>query len=82
MNAYPQHHYRAITSVLKINGAAPVLIYGSEEFPAGEGTFRLSDISTDKALVDRLVELLNRNNVSSLHARDIVEDYLLARSLA
>jgi len=37
----------------------------------------LSDISVDKLQIANLTNLLNENNVSPIHLKDIVEDFLI-----
>ena len=39
--------------------------------------FEMEDISTDLAFVTHLAKILNENQVSSLHAADIIENLLV-----
>ncbi len=41
-----------------------------------QGSVQIADICVGKAEIDRLLDLLNRNNVSEINVADIVEDYV------
>ncbi len=47
-----------------------------ETYGISKGSTVIEDISLDKQEIRKLVELLNKLDVSELHARDIVEDFL------
>ena len=38
---------------------------------------RISDVTTDRTVIQTLLELFNRNNVSPIHAFELVEDFLV-----
>jgi len=40
------------------------------------GDDEIEDISTNEEFVDELVDLLNKNDASPIHFRDIVVDYI------
>lgn len=45
------------------------------------GEFRIADFSSVKEETERLIELMNRNEVSPVHALDVIEDYLGAHAM-
>ncbi len=47
-----------------------------ETYGISKGGTVIKDISLDKQEIHTLVELLNKLDVSELHARDIAEDFL------
>lgn len=47
-----------------------------ETYGISKGDTVIKDISLDKQEISNMVELLNKLDVSELHARDIVEDFL------
>ena len=62
--------YQIVKSVVKIEGKMHT-VYGITN---GEET--IFDVSTKIDVVKKLVDVLNQNNVSDVHFRDIVEDLL------
>ncbi len=47
-----------------------------ETYGISRGGTVIKDISLNKQEIRKLVELLNKLDVSELHARDVVEDFL------
>ncbi len=43
-----------------------------------ESNLIINDITTDKARLEQLVDTMNRLQVSPIHARDVVDDFLAA----
>jgi len=50
--------------------------YGIKCSPQNTAPVQITDISTDRDKVERLVEIMNRLEVSPVHFEDIIEDEL------
>ncbi len=62
--------YLTQSSVAAENGTS------HETYGISKGNTVIKDISLDKQEICDLVELLNKLDVSEVHARDVVEDFL------
>ena len=51
-------------------------IFGKEN-TTGE-TFEITEVSSDRETVFKIAEILNRNKVSLIHARDVIRDIVLS----
>lgn len=54
-----------------------VFSFGIEVVCDGEVDMTIDDISTDEGYVEMLEELCNRCEVSPIHIKDVVEDFLV-----
>ena len=74
-NLNEKYRYQIIRTKQNIEGIGEIESYGiaccSDDEPVA-----IPDISTDLETVSALLALLNRNDVSAIHLRDIVEDYI------
>lgn len=50
--------------------------YGIAFYVQGRELRRVDDITTDRAALTKLVELCNREKLSSCHLHDIIDDFL------
>ena len=70
-----KYRYQIIRTKQNIEGVGEMESYGiacdSDDEPVA-----IPDITTDLETVSALLGLLNRNDVSAIHLRDIVEDYI------
>lgn len=72
--------YSVTTELWKEEGEEPVVCYGIVgQCTDGGETAAVSAISTDRAFVCRLCELLGAGGVSLVHMRDVIEDALWER---
>ncbi len=51
--------------------------YGIAATEGKKVLFEINDVSTDKKLVKKLKRLCNKNKVSPIHLKDIIEDFLV-----
>ena len=74
-NLNEKYRYQIIRTRQHIEGSGEIESYGiaccSDDEPVA-----IPDISTDLETVSALLGLLNRNDVSAIHLRDIIEDYI------
>lgn len=74
------YEYRPFTHILNTEDALSFLAYGIEvyrhDFSGSTKVDSLSGITTRYDKVNRLLDLLNRAQVSPCHFRDTVEDFL------
>ena len=74
-NLSEKYRYQIIRTKQNIEGVGVMDSYGiaccSDDEPVA-----IPDITTNLETVSALLGLLNRNNVSAIHLRDIVEDYI------
>ena len=70
-----KYRYQIIRTKQNIEGIEEMESYGiacdSDDEPVA-----ITDITTNLETVSALLGLLNRNDVSAIHLRDIVEDYI------
>ena len=73
-NVSEKYQYRVVRTQELIEEIGKVETYGVELVSQNESLL-ISDVSTDLDLVTILVNLLNRNGVSPIHLRDVIEDF-------
>ena len=67
--------YRLVTSQAAGDNGQPVSVYGIESTDAAaDDAVSLGAISTDRALVQRIVDVLNAQRVAYVHFYDVLED--------
>lgn len=75
-NTSEKYQYRVIQTKEIVEGIGEVETYGIELISKNENVL-ITDVSTDWDRITMLVTLLNRNSVSSVHLRDVIDDFLL-----
>lgn len=74
------YEYRSFTHILNTEDNLSYLAYGIEvyrhDFTGSEKVDSLRGITTKAEKMNRLLDLLNRSQVSPCHFRDVVEDFL------
>ena len=70
--------YSVCESVISCDGGARVAYGISAEDTSSRdlSIVCIQDITSDKSSLERLVDLCNRKNLSLIHLRDVVEDFL------
>ena len=68
-------NYKTISSEIIVEGQIRT-VYGIEA--AGESIVRIPDLTTNKALVDKLVNKCNSLSLSIIHIKEICEDFLVS----
>ena len=74
-NMRGKYQYGVIQTKVFVDGIGEIEAYGIELISQNKN-FCVSDVSTDVRVVMSLVVLLNRNDVSPVHLRNIIEDFL------
>ncbi len=69
--------FKTISSEIIIEGELKT-VYGIEA--AGENVLRIYNLNVNKALVDELVDKCNKLSLSSIHIKDVCEDFLVSNS--
>lgn len=74
-NTSEKYQYRVVQTKEIVDGIGEVETYGIELISQNESVL-ITDVSTDLDRITMLVTLLNRNSVSEVHLRDIIDDFL------
>lgn len=74
-NTSEKNQYRVVQTKEIVDGIGEVETYGIELISQNESVL-ITDVSTDLDRITMLVTLLNRNSVSEVHLRDIIDDFL------
>lgn len=74
-NTSEKYQYRVVQTKEIVDGVGEVETYGIELISQNESVL-IADLSTDLDRITMLVTLLNRNSVSEVHLRDIIDDFL------
>ena len=74
-NLNEKYRYQIIRTKQNIEGIGEIESYGIA-CDSNDEPVAIPDISTDFETVSALLVLLNRNGVSAIHLRDIIEDYI------
>lgn len=64
--------YKINQTTIKDEKNTSIITYG-----ISYGNSKISDISTDKSKVEKLVSLCNKLNLSPAHINDVIEDFLV-----
>ena len=75
-NTSEKYQYRVVQTKEIVDGIGEVETYGIELISQNESVL-ITDVSTDLDRITMLVTLLNRNSVSAVHLRDVIDDFLL-----
>ena len=74
-NTSEKYQYRVVQTKEIVDGIGEVETYGIELISQNESVL-ITDVSTDLDRITMLVTLLNRNSVSAVHLRDVIDDFL------
>ena len=75
-NTSEKYQYRFVQTKEIVDGIGEVETYGIELISQNESVL-ITDVSTDLDRITMLVTLLNRNSVSAVHLRDVIDDFLV-----
>ena len=75
-NTSEKYQYRVVQTKEIVDGIGEVETYGIELISQNESVL-ITDVSTDLDRITMLVTLLNRNSVSAVHLRDVIDDFLV-----
>lgn len=71
-------HYHLLKEILYSDELGEYISFGIQVTnQRGDKVASVSDISTKQDYVEELCRLFNKNNLSPLHLRDVIEDMLL-----
>lgn len=74
-NTSEKYQYHVVQTKEIVDGVGEIETYGIELISQNESVL-IADLSTDLDRITMLVTLLNRNSVSEVHLRDIIDDFL------
>ena len=74
-NTSEKNQYHVVQTKEIVDGVGEIETYGIELISQNESVL-ITDVSTDLDRITMLVTLLNRNSVSEVHLRDIIDDFL------